>query len=122
MKMALMRGKLKRFVLFGGVIGCCTGLLIFLSLPIVSSWIPALYRLVEIPGKIAEPLTELGIHLLCGQSPDIGCASGFGMLLFFVLWPLSFCVFWILIGGASGLALAISHHAWETLSQKKRLR
>ncbi len=116
-----MREKLIQFALLGGVIGFCAGWLIFLSLPILISWIPDLYRLTEMPGKIAGLLTGLGIRLLCGQSPTIGCDSGLGMLLFFVLWPLSFCVLWTLIGAASGLALAISHHAWQMIFQKKRL-
>ncbi len=113
-----MRSKLKRFVLLGGVIGFWVGLLTFLSLTMLSSWFPGfdlpgdlLLALTEIPGKVAASLTELSIHLICGQSRDIGCVSGLGMLIFFVLWPLSFCIFWALIGAASGLAFAILYRS-----------
>ncbi len=117
-----MRGKLKRVVLWGGVIGFCSGLLAFLLLPIMNSRVPGLYQIAEIPGKMAEPLTELGIRLMCGKSPNIGCASGLGMLIFLVLWPLCFCILWTLLGAISGLIFLILYRLLDAMFQKKRLR
>lgn len=49
-------------------------------------------------------LTELGIRLVCGPSPNIGCASGVGMLIFFLVFPVVFSLFWALVGAAVGVA------------------
>ena len=91
-------------VLWGAVFGCYLGLLMCLLLPLLIVWSPTLYFLADIIGNIVEPLTELGIRLICGASPDIGCASGIGTLIFFVVFPLIFCLFWTLVGAAVGAA------------------
>lgn len=89
-------------ILWGAVLGCCLGLIMCLFLPILIFWSPTLYFLADMMGNIAAPLTELGIRLMCGSSPDIGCASGVGTLTFFLIFPLIFCLFWTLVGAAIG--------------------
>lgn len=92
--------------LIGGVIGFCVGLMLLLLLPILIFHSPTLYWLADMLGKIVETLMELGIRLMCGSSPDIGCASGLGMIIFFILWPLLFCIFWALMGAVIGVAFS----------------
>lgn len=91
-------------ILWGAVIGCCLGLITCLLLPILIFWSPTLYFLADIVGHIAGTLTELGIRIVCGASPNIGCASGIGTLIFFYVFPLIFCLLSTLVGAAVGLA------------------
>ncbi|MEM9484285.1 MAG: hypothetical protein AAGA83_11400 [Cyanobacteria bacterium P01_F01_bin.116] len=91
-------------ILWGALIGCCLGLILCLLLPILVFWSPTLYFLADIVGNIVEPLTELGIRFVCGSSPNMGCASGIGTLIFFFIFPLIFSLFWSFLGAAVGAA------------------
>jgi hypothetical protein len=111
--------KLQWLALLGGGIGFCTGIFLFLSLSFILPKFPSLGQLAEFAGNLAETPTELGIRLICGQSPNIGCASGLGMLIFFVIWPLIFCLILLLLGVILGLAFAGLYRWWKMMSRRK---
>ncbi|MEM1253472.1 MAG: hypothetical protein AAGI69_13640 [Cyanobacteria bacterium P01_H01_bin.21] len=93
-------------VLWGGLIGCCLGLVINLLLPSLMTWSPTLYWLIEVLGEFIEPFVDRSIQLICETSLDTGCASGLGLLMAFVLWPMIFCILGTLAGAVMGLVLA----------------
>ncbi|MEO0757532.1 MAG: hypothetical protein AAFU84_18880 [Cyanobacteria bacterium J06633_23] len=106
MKLTRTEHPLMTAMLSGAVIGFAAGFVIFAVSPLLITWSPSLSWLTYLSGRMARMLTELGVYIVCGQAPSIGCASGIGLLLFFLLQPLIFCLLTTLIGAAVGLMVA----------------
>ena len=101
-----MRRNRRLQVLWGGLIGFCLGMVVYLLLPSLMTWSPTLYWLIEVLGKFIEPLVDKSIQLICETSSDTGCASGLGLLMAFVLWPMILCILGTLAGAVMGVMLA----------------
>lgn len=108
-----MRQKLIKAALIGVLIGTVTT---FLSLPIwpyFAAISPTFEWLARLAGQGAGLLTTGLIRLFCGPSPNIGCSSGLGLLLFLALWPMCFGTMLMLLGAAIGMLFVVLR---ETIS------
>ncbi|MGD1951078.1 MAG: hypothetical protein ACFB14_15715 [Leptolyngbyaceae cyanobacterium] len=70
------------------------------------TWSPTLYWLIEALGNLIAPLVSMSIQLICETSSESGCASGLGLLMAFILWPMVLCILGTLTGAVMGLILA----------------